>query len=935
MNHTKILNNIPMGVITLNDKGKIEYINSEAEQLIGLTLKLIKGKTWEELNIKTINQDYSLCKNDDNPFIITFKISNNNSKNIVGIFNPSIYKYIWLKVSATSFSVRNHFSEDKEYLNIHFIDISEEIDKTSSYAEIIDNANLGTWEWNIQTGETFFNENWGKIIGYSLEELNPISINTWAHFAHPTDLQISNKILKSVFAKEISEYQCVVRMRHKFGHWVWVYDSGRVTKWTDDGKPLLMSGIHQDITQQKNAEIKLHKQLKLEKSLAAISATFIQSDNIDDAIIKSFETLAKINNASRVYLFQFDNIYETMSNTHEWCNENVSPEINNLQNLPISVFPWWIDKLEKNEIIDVPDVSKMSIEAIAEKEILESQNIKSVLVIPLFVKSILRGFIGFDNVNNCSKWLYEDKELLRILADILSNAIEKQEVEKNITLLRKATEESPISVLITNKEGFIQYANKGFFMTSGYSYSDIINKKPSILKSNQHSQEFYADMWSTILKGKNWQGVVYNKTKNGDLYWDEKIISPIIQNNKITHFVSVSQNITEKKKLFDDLVTAKEKAEESDRLKSAFLATMNHELRTPLNHIIGYSNLIPDLNQDENITKYAKIINKSGLDLLHIIEDIFDLAILEKNRVKVRENRVYVKEIYLTLKNQLQDLLFDANKNEEINLNFNINNDIISKKIITDKTKLIQVMTNLLKNAVKFTHKGEISLTFNIDTINNQLCISVHDSGIGIAEENLPILFDFFRQIDDSNTREYGGIGIGLAISQKIAQAMGGKINVESTIGKGSIFTFNVPIHLIDDHFDELTKIENIVHSENYQQKTILIVEDEPISMEMIIDILKPCGCTILTATNGKEAVDIASKEKSIDLILMDIKMSVMDGLTATSIIRKTNLSLPIIALTAYSLIKDKTKAIDAGCNEIITKPIDKTILFNTLKAYL
>jgi PAS domain S-box-containing protein len=935
MKHKTVLDNIPFGVMTLNKRGEIQFINFESENLLGISKKEIRGKRWEQLNIKTIKHDYTLCSNEENPFIISSNTSNAKQIDIIGIFNSSIYKYIWLKVSASSFIVHNRFSGDKEYLNIHLIDISEEFSKKSTYAEIIDNANLGTWEWNIQTGETFFNENWAKILGYSLQELSPTSIDTWIKLGHPTDLEVSNKNLALIFEKKTTEYKCVVRMKHKSGHWVWVYDSGKVTQWTEDGKPLIMSGIHQDITDQKNAELKLKKQLQLEKNLALISATFIQSSHIDDAIIKSFEILASINNASRVYLFQFDESIVTMSNTHEWCNKGISPEINNLQCLPANIFPWWMKKLYNNEIIDVPNISEMPNDATAEKDILESQHIKSVLVVPLYVKNKLKGFIGFANVISCESWLYEDQELLRILADILSNAIERKEAEKNIALLRKATEESPVSLLVTNKKGIIEYANKGFLKISGYQLHEIIGKTPSFLKSNKHENSFYEDLWHVILSGRTWRGVFCNKTKNGDFYWDDKVISPIIQNGHITHFVSISQDISEKKKLYNDLVIAKEKAEESDRLKSAFLATMNHELRTPLNHIIGYSNLIPDMVEDENTIKFAKVIHKSGIDLLHIIEDIFDLAVIEKSTMHIRDNMVYLREIYLTLKNQLQNLLFEANKSNSINLTYKIDNSIVSKKIITDKTKLIQVVTNLLKNAVKFTQKGEISLKFNIEANTKQLCISVEDSGIGIAKNDLPILFDFFRQVDDSNTREYGGIGIGLAISQKIAQAMGGIISVESKIGIGSIFTFKVPIQMISEDLQTYTETEKVVFLEDYRKKTILIVEDDIISMDMIVAILEPSGCKIIKATNGKQAIDLLNNENKINLILMDLKMSVMDGYTATSIIRKSNQSIPIIALTAYSLIKDKTKAIAAGCNDIITKPVDQAILLNTLITYL
>lgn len=852
------------------------------------------------------------------------KVALENSKEIFEQYSEPLGKY---------YSVQA-FSPQKEYFITIFSDKTDEIKQNSKLSSIIHNANVGIWEWNIQTGETIFNEKWSEIVGYTIEELSPISIDTWEKLSHPDDLKESNKKLNAHFEGKISQYKYEVRMRHKNGQWIWVLDTGKVTKWTDDGKPLLMSGIHQDITERKQAESQLYQKLEIEKLLSEISSEFIHSLDLDNSIIESFAKLAAKTHASRVYLFMLDTENETMSNTHEWCANGISAEKDNLQNLPLSIFPWWMQKLYNNEIIDIPDVSKMPPEAKAEQEILENQNINSLLVLPVYAENKLKGFVGFDNVLSGRYWSEKDTKFLSLLADILSNAIVRKLNEAELRLLTKAVEESPVSTLITDSQGIISYVNSSFEKTTGYKTHEVLGKNPSILKSGKQPKSFYAELWNTILAGNIWQGELRNKSKSGKMFWARNIISPIKHNNKITHFVSVAQDITENKKYLNELLEAKLKAEESDRLKSAFLATMSHELRTPLHHVLGFSDMIPDMTDDDSIKELAGLINKSGSNLLNIIEDIFDLAMVEQSEIKIREDVVFIRDIYIELKKQLQEVLSESNKGDNIQLNYKIDSSIATRQIMTDKPKVVQVMSNIIKNAVKFTHNGEISLSLMLAE-ENYLKIKVKDTGIGIPKDKLEIIFEFFRQADDSDTREHNGVGIGLAISQKIANVMGGVIKVESVPNIGSEFTFSFPINLQENEMINSQQENTSFLVPDLSGQKVLIVEDDAIGMGMIVNMLKPSKCTIINAINGQVALEVIKANPDTDMILMDLKMPVMNGFDATIAIRKDFPDLPIIAFTAYSLQKDKKKALDVGCNDIVTKPISKEIMFKKLQAFL
>lgn len=383
----------------------------------------------------------------------------------------------------------------------------------------------------------------------------------------------------------------------------------------------------------------------------------------------------------------------------------------------------------------------------------------------------------------------------------------------------------------------------------------------------------------------------------------------------------------------EELVVAKEKAEESNRLKSAFLASISHELRTPLNHVIGFSDLIKSEVTDPEIHKYASIIFDSGTNFLTMIEDILALALSEQSEIKLRMQSFKGMDLFLENRNLLHEILHNSGKTEDIKLQFKPEASVLAALFTSDRLKINQVLTNLFKNAVKYTHQG--SITFGMRQQDEEtLMLYVTDTGIGIAKDKLDIIFDFFRQGDDTHTRLYGGLGLGLAISQRIANIMGASLSVTSEQGKGSTFYFSIPVGFIGD-MGTYEKDHNQIKLPDLQNHTLLIAEDDEDSMIMITTLLKSTNAKLLCASNGQEAVSIFEQNMDIEMVLMDIKMPVMDGLQATRIIKSRNPALPVIALTAYAMAKEKAGIKDAGCDTIVTKPINKTVLFNAINKYI
>lgn len=399
--------------------------------------------------------------------------------------------------------------------------------------------------------------------------------------------------------------------------------------------------------------------------------------------------------------------------------------------------------------------------------------------------------------------------------------------------------------------------------------------------------------------------------------------------------LEIHQNHLEKivEERTEDLKKAKEKAEESDHLKSAFLATMSHELRTPLNHIIGFSDLMDEETDKTEMVCYAASINESGMNLLTIIEDILSFSMFETTEIKVRKESLMLSQLFLKNKASLNQLLADAGKSH-LKTIFKPDTSLMKVNIISDGFKINQVLLNLFKNAIKFTHEGYIE--FGFFHRNFEIFVFyVKDTGIGIPKEKHDLIFKYFRQLDDSNTREYEGIGLGLSIAKKVAVTMGGTLKLESIPGQGSTFYFALPTELYEvEEFAASAQETKTQDSVDLRGKTMLIVEDDEESRYLLEAKLKRSGIKILLASTGKEALQIFKDQPDIQLIIMDLKMPGMDGYEATRKIKQMNSNIPIVALSAYVLKADKARAFQAGCDDFLPKPLKSDQLNMILKRY-
>lgn len=525
--------------------------------------------------------------------------------------------------------------------------------------------------------------------------------------------------------------------------------------------------------------------------------------------------------------------------------------------------------------------------------------------------------------------LFADKKARLVIAHDIT---EKEKALDHLKLLERSVNQSPVEILITDNNGAIEYVNPAFCQLTGYSSGEVLGKTPKILNSGHQNKIFYQKMWNTILSGKDWKGEIRNKKKDGSMFWEDMVISPILnEEGIISHFVSIREDITNKKKMIDDLVEAKKKAEESDRLKSAFLANMSHEIRTPMNGILGFM----DVLQNDDITEeqrdhYMSIVRKGGNRLLNTINDIIEISKIEAGHNALNESSIFVPDML----NYFHDFYHKEALRKKID--FRIQNRAGKKAnvIVSDKTKLESIIGNFIKNAFKFTADGYIEL--GVVAEPGKIVFYVADTGTGIPGNRQKAIFERFVQADLEITRPHEGSGLGLSIAQGYAAMLGGKIWVESTEGKGSTFYFSMP-------FKTATNFEQEKHQENPdrsvtpqgKEQLLLIAEDEEHSFMYLKIILTNNNYRVLWARNGAEAVKYCQENHNIAMVLMDVKMPVTDGLEATRQIRQFNPELPIIAQTAYALSGDRLKALRAGCNDYIDKPIKKERLLTMIEKHL
>lgn len=510
-----------------------------------------------------------------------------------------------------------------------------------------------------------------------------------------------------------------------------------------------------------------------------------------------------------------------------------------------------------------------------------------------------------------------------------NNEMELRESEEKYRLLM---DNSPDAILLTKPDGSTLAVNHATALMFGMDEAEVCARgRDGVIDPDDNRL-------SKLIEQRNTTGKVKGEVtfvKADGTKFPAEITSSIFKNSSgetmssiiIRDMTLIKENERQLKQLNADLMAAKLKAEESDRLKTAFLANMSHEIRTPMNGILGFLELIrePDLNE-ETRAEYISFMNQSGQRLLSTINDIIEISKIESGGIETKMNEINLTKVF----NYFNDFFTPQAREKNLELIFNTHIKDDAAFIQSDRYKLDGILTNLIKNAIKFTRKGCIEVGNYIK--EDKLVIYVKDTGVGIPAAKLNSIFDRFVQADIHYSRDYEGSGLGLSIVKGYVDALNGTISCISAINEGSTFTVEIPY--VKSRC-RIIKTETSSPAPKILDIIMLIAEDDDISFRYMQDILKNTGIEIIRAVNGEQAVDLCKNNPDINIVLMDIKMAELDGYEATKLIRTFNTSIPIIAQTAYAFSEDREKALSVGCTDYLSKPVSRAKLITIIEKYL
>lgn len=774
-----------VSVIITNTNGDIEYVNPKFTEVTGYS------------QAEALGQNSRILKS--------------------GVHDQAFYRDLWETITAGD-EWRGEFHNRKKNGElfweaasvspiknergeiIHFLAVKEDITGLKLQAETIRASErkhrllITQMQEGLVAGDqsgmiSYVNPMFCKMTGYEEHEL----IGKSGYELMLSDEDIAKMTDRDANRRSIlsEEYELEIKTKSGEKKTLWFHASPTVD---DNGVFTGSLSTVIDITEKKQLERELKRQTHLRELLMEISSGFINIplEQVDASVNDALRKMAMFVNADRAYTFDYDWEQQVCNNINEWCDVGISPEIGNLQKVPLHMMQDWVEAHQKGDPMYVPDVYALPHGAV--RDILEPQGIKSVLAVPMMNEGRCNGFVGFDSVRHHHNYSQTEQQLLKIFAQSLSN-------------------------------------------------------------------------------------------------------------------------VKMRKQMLQDLIAAKEKAEESNRLKTAFIQNLSHEVRTPLNGIIGFSDLLQEAGiTNEERKSYTNIVIDRGWQLTSIINDILTISSLETKQELIFNEDFNVNALLLSQVARFKDQAAARG------LSFTLKNQLSEQvaDVTADKTKLAQVLSNLITNALKFTEHGGIDLGCQVK--GAWLEFFVRDTGIGIDQSKLVLIFDRFTQADDHIRGTFGGTGLGLSICKGFVELMGGKIWVESEKGRGSVFFFTLPYK--PSLQVKTTPVTGVADNFPDQKRTVLVAEDEEYNFLYLETLLIKMDVSVLHATNGQEAIDLCHREK-VDLVLMDIKMPVINGHEAAKRIKEDFPGLPIVAQTAHA-VQSEIAIFGNVFDDYITKPFTR-----------
>ena len=782
--------------------------------------------------------------------------------------------------------------------------------------EVIWSANVGTWEWQIPTGNVVLNARWAEIIGYGLEEISPVSVVTWRQHIHPEDIGVVEGLLERLHRHELEFFECEIRLRHKLGHWVWVLDRGRIVDWDTHAKPVRMVGTSQDITDRKKAD---ERQVHLVLDATPDGMLMVATDGT-------------IRFANWIAMASFGYTLDELSTMNV---DSLVPE----------------SVRERHRYHREAYIKNPQGRAVANSSRLNAVR-KNGAEFPVEIS--LHQFV-----------LNSESLVIASIKDISErNKIEDQ-LKASHNLLYELSEQVPDVFyqfkLSVNGVFSVPFASRGLIDMFGFQPGQLTEDATAIFESiaQEDRESFKSSVMKSAQTMQDWTNEFRVLLPDGVMRWREGHSHPVMQADGGILWHGFVWDATERfeaarqlqaindtlesrvRQRTHELNMALNTAEIAVRSRGEFLSRMSHEIRTPLNSMLGMTYLALRSNLGPKDRSYLERIRDSGDHLLAIINDVLDFSKIDAGKLVLEESNFGLD---LMLQRVIQLTESKANdKGLTLTLDVDAN---VPRQLCGDALRLRQILVNFIGNAVKFTHHGGVTVRVHLqdekygdsvknDTASYTLRFEVHDTGIGLSDDQKSRLFQPFEQGDNSTTRKFGGTGLGLAISRELTQMMGGEVGVSSQPGIGSTFWFSAKLRYAPSLSSETTQV--VPKDRNALRGAhILVVDDNEFNLDVARELLADVGLDVTLAINGEQALECLDLNR-FDWVLMDIHMPVMDGIEAVRRIRNNALTADVcvIATTANAFVEDHEKYLYAGMNDVVTKPIDPDHLYATLLKWL
>ncbi len=868
------------GVVIADAEGKIEWVNASFERMTGYTLDEMKGRKPGHVlqGPDTDPQTIAYLKEQiqkGEPFVT--EILN---------YNKAQQPY-WLRIQGQA--LRNKDGQIFKYFAIEE-DITREKESERRFKQALERIGDNVWEHDFKNGVTYFSQSDNSFLGYTTDELTN-NQQLWWNSVYHEDLQLLVESDRKYKSRETDAHNLEYRIIDRQGNICWVLDRGVVIEKDHEGKPLRIIGTHTNITELKLAEQKMEAQRKFYEN-----------------ILNNIPADIAVFSPTHQYLFVNPRGIKD-DELREWIIGKRDEDYCAFRNKPLSIaegrralFRQVVEEKsprEWEEKITQPDGSE---EYVLRKlyPVLDKEQGVSLVI----------GY-GID-ITQRKKFEIALKTNEEKYRGIIANM--------NIGLMEMDTHRR------------IEFANQTLLKMTGLTEEEAIGYD-AIQFLAENSQSRMNEAKQRRMQGVSEAYEVQTNIDNRNGWWLLSSAPKYDSSGQFTGAIVICLDITNQKKLEQELIKSREQAEMLAKTKESFLANMSHEIRTPMNAIIGMAGQLNKTTLNDEQHFYLDSIRSASENLLIIINDILDFSKIEAGKLTLEKIGFEPKSI---ISGAMQVM---NHKAEEKGLVFtnSFTDGKIAPVLLGDPYRLHQILLNLISNAIKFTQKGVVDISCEVINDNSEqqrVKFSVHDTGIGMDESFISKLFEKFSQEDDSVTRKFGGTGLGMSICKELVNLMNGSLLVESKKGVGTVISFTIPFDKGTDK-DLPRKYRSLPDSSALSGKKVLVADDNSMNRMVASAILKNYGAEIIMAKDGKEAVAKVKTDKP-DIVLMDIQMPEMDGMEATRIIRGSiSRELPVIALTALAIKGDDQKCLEAGMNDYLSKPFEEIQLVNMVTTWL